>query len=148
MNVQNHPVIKRLFQFRQLLLNLEPVFEEVVKPQIELILAEDSDANQSIQVVEKKKKTLKLLASLTKKMEEKNTKKTKNKLNSVNEDDKPPEKKVKFADGGTDEMLGENKEDKLTEISDQSESEEETAEEKAVEKDGKKGRTESYRNWG
>lgn len=39
-NVQNHPIIKRLYQYRQLLSQLEPVFEEIVKPQIEIMLKE------------------------------------------------------------------------------------------------------------
>lgn len=39
-NVQNHPIIKRLYQYRQLLSQLEPVFEEIIKPQIEIMMKE------------------------------------------------------------------------------------------------------------
>lgn len=37
-NIQNHPVIKRLYQFRQMLNKMEPIYLEVVKPQIDRIL--------------------------------------------------------------------------------------------------------------
>lgn len=113
-NVQNHPVIKRLFQFRQLLLKLEPVFDEIMKPQIELILGKDSEADNTKDVKEKKKKTLKLLASLTKKQET-NTKKTKKPIeNNVTEDERPA-KKVKFADEGNVEKKKEKLEESIEE---------------------------------
>lgn len=37
-NIQNHPVIKRLYQYRQLLNQMDTVFEEIIKPQIEMLL--------------------------------------------------------------------------------------------------------------
>ncbi|XP_014367192.2 something about silencing protein 10 [Papilio machaon] len=37
-NIQNHPVIKRLYQYRQMLNKMEPIYLDVIKPQIEKIL--------------------------------------------------------------------------------------------------------------
>lgn len=37
-NIQNHPIIKRLYQYRQMLNKMEPIYLEVVKPQIDKIL--------------------------------------------------------------------------------------------------------------
>ncbi|CAG4971599.1 unnamed protein product [Colias eurytheme] len=37
-SIQNHPVIKRLYQYRQMLNKMEPIYCEVIKPQIENIL--------------------------------------------------------------------------------------------------------------
>ncbi|KAJ0176551.1 hypothetical protein K1T71_007730 [Dendrolimus kikuchii] len=37
-NIQNHPVIKRLYQYRQMLKKMEPIYLEVIKPQIDKIL--------------------------------------------------------------------------------------------------------------
>lgn len=37
-NIQNHPVIKRLYQYRQILNKMEPIYLEVIKPQIDKIL--------------------------------------------------------------------------------------------------------------
>lgn len=37
-NINNHPVVKRLYQFRQLILQIEPTFNEIIKPQIEILL--------------------------------------------------------------------------------------------------------------
>lgn len=37
-NIQNHPIIKRLYQYRQMLNKMEPIFVEVIKPQIDKIL--------------------------------------------------------------------------------------------------------------
>nr|XP_021185421.2 something about silencing protein 10 [Helicoverpa armigera] len=37
-NIQNHPVIKRLYQYRQMLNKMEPIYLEVIKPQIDKIL--------------------------------------------------------------------------------------------------------------
>lgn len=39
MNIQNHPVIKRLYQYRQMLNKMEPIYLEVIKPQINKILS-------------------------------------------------------------------------------------------------------------
>ncbi|XP_044255365.1 something about silencing protein 10 [Tribolium madens] len=66
-NMQNHPVIKRLYQYRQLLSQMTPVFEEVIKPQIELLLNEEDR--------EVPKKTLKVLSKLVNKTEKKDNKK-------------------------------------------------------------------------
>nr|CAH7757218.1 unnamed protein product [Callosobruchus chinensis] len=92
-NIQNHPVIKRLYQYRQLLLQLEPVFEEIIKPQIELLL-QDNEASVEKQVVEKKK-MLKIFSGL----KEKRSKRADS--NKLKEDEniqisKRNEKKVKF----------------------------------------------------
>ncbi|XP_013197408.1 something about silencing protein 10 [Amyelois transitella] len=38
-NIQNHPVIKRLYQYSQILNKMEPIYLEVIKPQIDKILA-------------------------------------------------------------------------------------------------------------
>lgn len=37
-NIQNHPVVKRLYQYRQMLNKMEPIYSEVIKPQISSIL--------------------------------------------------------------------------------------------------------------
>lgn len=37
-NIQNHPVIKRLYQYRQMLNKMEPIYLEIIKPQIDKIL--------------------------------------------------------------------------------------------------------------
>lgn len=37
-NIKNHPVTKRLYQYRQMLNKMEPIYLEVIKPQIEKIL--------------------------------------------------------------------------------------------------------------
>ncbi|CAG9762453.1 unnamed protein product [Ceutorhynchus assimilis] len=73
--LKNHPIIQRLYQYRQLLSQIEPVFEEIIKPQIELLLAKK----------EVEEKTLKLLSQLQ------NTKKTKSKSVSGR-----PSKKIKL----------------------------------------------------
>ncbi|XP_026761700.2 something about silencing protein 10 [Galleria mellonella] len=38
-NILNHPVIKRLYQYRQMLNKIEPIYFEVIKPQIDKILS-------------------------------------------------------------------------------------------------------------
>ncbi|XP_059052003.1 something about silencing protein 10 [Achroia grisella] len=37
-NILNHPVIKRLYQYRQMLNKMEPIYLEIIKPQIDKIL--------------------------------------------------------------------------------------------------------------
>ncbi|KAJ2949184.1 hypothetical protein O0L34_g6126 [Tuta absoluta] len=37
-NIQNHPVIKRLYQYRQMLNKMEPIYLEIIKPQIDKIM--------------------------------------------------------------------------------------------------------------
>lgn len=41
--VRNHPLVKRLVQFRQLISQTDDIFEYVVKPQLEILLAETAD---------------------------------------------------------------------------------------------------------
>lgn len=129
-NVQTHPVIKRLFEHRQLLLKLEPIFEEILKPQIEFILAKDTGTENTEDIKEKKKKTLKLLASLYKKENNKTITKTKRKALLENE---KPVKKVKFADDVNEHVV----EEKVS-IEESSESEEDgtQVEEKSEEDNG------------
>ncbi|RZC40431.1 something about silencing protein 10, partial [Asbolus verrucosus] len=79
-NVQNHPVIKRLYQYRQLLSQLTTVYEEIMNPQIEILLKEEKQ--------EIPKKTLNILNKLT----EKRGKKTK----SDTTEELKPSKRVKF----------------------------------------------------
>ncbi|VEN34309.1 unnamed protein product [Callosobruchus maculatus] len=98
-NIQNHPVIKRLYQYRQLLLQLEPVFEEIIKPQIELLL-QDNEENADKPVVEKKK-MLKLLSGVKeKKSKRPDNKKLKEHLDEDSDKkdrlSKRNDKKVKF----------------------------------------------------
>ncbi|KAJ8968912.1 hypothetical protein NQ317_016523 [Molorchus minor] len=71
-NVQNHPVIKRLYQYRQLLAQLDPIFEEIIKPQINIILQGQENNDTDAQNKTEKKKTLKLLASYVKKPDQTN----------------------------------------------------------------------------
>ncbi|XP_063536531.1 something about silencing protein 10 [Cydia strobilella] len=52
-NIQNHPVIKKLYQYRQMLNKMEPIYLEVVKPQIDNILHAVSN-NLELQVTEQK----------------------------------------------------------------------------------------------
>lgn len=42
--VRNHPLVKRLIQFRQLICQLDDIYEYVVKPQLEVLLAETGGA--------------------------------------------------------------------------------------------------------
>lgn len=45
--VRNHPLVKRLIQFRQLICQLDDIYEYVVKHQLEILLAEFGDENNS-----------------------------------------------------------------------------------------------------
>lgn len=54
-NVQNHPVIKRLYQYRQMLKNIEPIYKVVIKPEIAKVL-EAVRKNIKLQVEELKEK--------------------------------------------------------------------------------------------
>jgi len=74
--LKNHPVIQRLYQYRQLISQMEPVFEEIIKPQIDLLLLDDT-SKQDIgkkQSPKPKKKMLKLLTQLQKDQQAKKTK--------------------------------------------------------------------------
>lgn len=42
--VRNHPLVKRLIQFRQLICQLDDIYEYVVKPQLEVLLSETGGA--------------------------------------------------------------------------------------------------------
>lgn len=37
-NVKNHPVTKRLYQYRKILSQMDEVFEEIIKPQTEILM--------------------------------------------------------------------------------------------------------------
>ncbi|XP_026327274.1 something about silencing protein 10 [Hyposmocoma kahamanoa] len=56
-NIQNHPVIKRLYQYRQMLNKMEPIYLEVIKPQIDKIL-EALKSNLELRVTELNEKEL------------------------------------------------------------------------------------------
>lgn len=83
--LKNHPITQRLYQYRQLLSQVEPVFEEVIKPQISLILEQQAQELEALNV--KKKKTLQLLSKLQPK------------VNS------PPNKKIKLDQPVIEEQL-------------------------------------------
>lgn len=56
-NIQNHPVIKRLYQYRQMLNKMEPIYLDVVKPQIDKILeAVQNNINLQIKGHKQKKR--------------------------------------------------------------------------------------------
>lgn len=57
--LNNHPIIKALYQYRQLLSQMEPVFEEIIKPQIDLI---GRNLKQESAQKPKAKKVLKILS--------------------------------------------------------------------------------------
>ncbi|XP_050301799.1 something about silencing protein 10 [Anthonomus grandis grandis] len=50
--LKNHPIIQKLYQYRQLLSEIEPVFEEIVKPQIECILSEEKQTEAKSEMFE------------------------------------------------------------------------------------------------
>jgi U3 small nucleolar RNA-associated protein 3 len=60
--IANHPVVKRLVQFRELICKLDDIFEYVIRPQLELILKEGAS--------EEKSNKLKILEELKSKVEE------------------------------------------------------------------------------
>lgn len=61
-NIQNHPVIKRLYQYRQMLQKMEPIYLEVVKPQIDKILNAVKN-NLKLQIIKDKEESKKLKSS-------------------------------------------------------------------------------------
>lgn len=63
-SVKNHPIIKRLYQYRKLLAQMDPVFEDQIKPQFNLLLekAENQPAITA-PTSENKKKLLNILKS-------------------------------------------------------------------------------------
>lgn len=69
--IKNHPLVKRLVQMRQLLIQLEDKYVSVVKPQLELLLEELSEGKDVViripgeeNKVEIKKKKLKMMKSM------------------------------------------------------------------------------------
>lgn len=80
--IHNHPVIKRLYQYRQMLNKMEPIYQEKVKPQIDKILEavknnvtihqqkskEQSNKNKKQRNKNKKRKQSKTLESVPKKL--------------------------------------------------------------------------------
>lgn len=67
-NIKNHPIAKRLYQYRKILSQFESVFEETIKPQVEILLHEDK-SKQELDL-QCKKKTLQLLKKLSKRSRE------------------------------------------------------------------------------
>jgi U3 small nucleolar RNA-associated protein 3 len=59
--IRNHPIVQRLGQFQKLICQLDDRFEFVIKPQLEVIMAEINDSS--------KKSKLKMLESLKNKMD-------------------------------------------------------------------------------
>ncbi|CAH2096091.1 unnamed protein product [Euphydryas editha] len=57
-NIQNHPVIKRLYQYRQMLQKMEPIYLEIVKPQIDKILHAVKN-NLELQIIKDKEESKK-----------------------------------------------------------------------------------------
>lgn len=64
-NIKNHPVAKRLFQYRKILSQFDFPFESTIKPQIMLLLQENASA-ESADVSQQKHKTLKVLKKIGK----------------------------------------------------------------------------------
>ncbi|KAF5303588.1 hypothetical protein FQR65_LT08189 [Abscondita terminalis] len=62
-NIQNHPVIKRLFQYRKLLSQLDPIFDGTIKVQILNVLEtakeEDVSTTKMLKVLQKSNKKVK-----------------------------------------------------------------------------------------
>jgi len=63
--VKNHPLVKRLIQFRQLICQLDDIYEYVVKPQLETLLAETDDTGDRSE-----NPKLKMLQNLKSQLEE------------------------------------------------------------------------------
>lgn len=124
--IKNHPLVKRLVQMRQLLIQLEDKYVSVVKPQLELLLEELRDGKDVViripgeeKKVEVKKKKLKMMKSmevddddddldlddikLDESSDEENNKVVDDESDD-NDDDKDMEEEV---DGGEIEVVGE-----------------------------------------
>lgn len=57
--VQNHPLVKRLIQFRQLICRTDDIFEYVVKPQLEVLLEEtEEDDSPKLKMLQNLKEKL------------------------------------------------------------------------------------------
>ncbi|CAH0561188.1 unnamed protein product [Brassicogethes aeneus] len=101
-NVENHPVAKRLYQYRQLLTQLESTFEEIIKPQIEVLLLEEEEQKT---MKSNQKKTLQILNKINKRTAPKP-----NKKKSVNFADEQPSKKQKLEKENEEEETEQNEE--------------------------------------
>lgn len=123
-NIKNHPIAKRLYQYRKLLSMFEPIFEAAIKPQIELLLQENASSNEIAEIA--KKKTLKVLKKLAKKNTEcenfeEATFITKSGTKADSYEEEPPLKKSKLSEeensesedsGGVENELSETAENK------------------------------------
>lgn len=65
-SLEHHPVTKRLYQYRKLIAQFDATFEELIKPQIEILLQEKSGFEFST-THEQTKRTLKVLEKLAQK---------------------------------------------------------------------------------
>lgn len=45
--LKTHPITQRLYQYRQLLSKIEPVFDDIIKPQIDLLMEQEALENVS-----------------------------------------------------------------------------------------------------
>lgn len=80
-NIQNHPVIKRLYQYRQMLNKMEPIYLEVIKPQIDKILQavknnlelRVTEMKEEIKGIKKRKSDKSIHESVSKKLKLMNT---------------------------------------------------------------------------
>lgn len=97
--LNNHPVIKTLYQYRQLLSKMEPTFEEIIRPQLILLLEGNQD-------VEKPKEVKKLLNILSKQKTVKENKRNKENMVITKMEEaspiQPSNKKVRFMDQSSD----------------------------------------------
>lgn len=115
-NIKNHPVAKRLYQYRKILSQFDPIFEDTIKPQIEILLQENLASNNMGAV--EKRKTLKILKKLTKRNAEPEICKEEN--TDVEISKEPVLKKRKLIeqassdseDSGVENEIHENTEDK------------------------------------
>ncbi|KRT78737.1 hypothetical protein AMK59_8071, partial [Oryctes borbonicus] len=97
-NLKNHPIVKRLFQYRQHLSQMDKVFEDVIKPQIEILIS----LSEKDTLHEPEKKTLKLLGIIqSKKQYNPTTVKERpfatNEIKANSNGNKETRKQVKFA---------------------------------------------------
>ncbi|GLV39910.1 Something about silencing 10 [Carabus blaptoides fortunei] len=95
-NVKNHPVLKRLYQYRQLISQLEPIYNEIIRPQLEVMIEmagqiENSDEKSKDPV--KKSKKLKLLQKID---SQKASRKKSDSISSTENEIKPPTKRSKL----------------------------------------------------
>lgn len=89
-NIKNHPVAKRLYQYRTMLSKFDSIFESTIKPQVEIILQEN-DTLDNLNPLQKSK-TLEVLKKLAKRNIEDEEKVRNKEENSL----EPPLKKNKL----------------------------------------------------